>query len=229
MLIVGIPEAKFPGRLETQVMLNYIKKNYPGHTCDEIRLAFDKAIAGELPIEMKDVKAYNNFSVLYLGSIMRAYREWAKTEYNEGNVPTVDRNELPAPQLTQEEQEAQWRETYEFWKTEILSGIKIDFVPSSLFDIVIWQDKVTPSEAGTLKALKKANEHLQERLAIELVATDPVKKSARFGEILKEQKTLQEKEVSNWQEIPVVQKLAKAFWCLAYFNHITFFKDGQGQ
>lgn len=227
MLLVGISEQRIKdySNLEKQILINYIRKHFPGHTCDEIRLAFEKAIAGELNIEMKDVKAYNNFSVLYFGSIMRAYREWAKVEMNEGQVPQVDRTEAPAAILSPEEQVAHDKESYEFWKTEILGGLNVDFIPSDVFGLITRVDNITPSAAGTMKALLKAQGHILSRITSEKAIVDEEKKPARYRELVE----LSEKingEIEVWQEIPVIQKTAKAFWCQAYFLHISKPKDG---
>jgi len=62
-------------------LIQFIQKNYGGHTPDEIRLAFDLAVSGELDVE--DVKCYENFSPLYFAQIMNAYRIWARHKHKE--------------------------------------------------------------------------------------------------------------------------------------------------
>lgn len=81
MVLVGIKAHNVPNDREKSVLLQFIVNNYGGHTPDEIRLAFDLAIAGELDVE--DVKCYENFSPLYFASIMNAYRKWARPRHRE--------------------------------------------------------------------------------------------------------------------------------------------------
>ena len=81
MVLVGIKAHNVPNDREKAVLIQFIQKNYGGHTPDEIRLAFDLAVSGELNVE--DVKCYENFSPLYFAQIMNAYRIWARHRYNE--------------------------------------------------------------------------------------------------------------------------------------------------
>lgn len=75
MLKLGIRAKNLPDEEEKQILIQHILEYYGNHTCEEIKLAFDLAIAGKLNI---DVKAYENFSCLYFSQIMIAYREWTK-------------------------------------------------------------------------------------------------------------------------------------------------------
>jgi len=81
MVLVGIKAHNVPNDREKAVLIQFIQKNYGGHTPDEIRLAFDLAVSGELDVE--DVKCYENFSPLYFASIMNAYRIWARHKHKE--------------------------------------------------------------------------------------------------------------------------------------------------
>ena len=77
MMIVGIRGANLPTQQEFDFMKMFIIRNFSGHTVDEIRLAFEMAIAGKLNVESG---AYENFSCEYFGRIMTAYRKWAASE-----------------------------------------------------------------------------------------------------------------------------------------------------
>jgi len=81
MVLVGIKAHNVPNDREKSVLIQFIQKNYGGHTPDEIRLAFDLAVSGELDVE--DVKCYENFSPLYFAQIMNAYRKWARPKHGE--------------------------------------------------------------------------------------------------------------------------------------------------
>lgn len=81
MVLVGIKAHNVPNDREKAVLLQFIQSNYGGHTPDEIRLAFDLAVSGQLDVD--DVKCYENFSPLYFASIMNAYRRWARHKHAE--------------------------------------------------------------------------------------------------------------------------------------------------
>ena len=203
MLLVGLKTSTISamGEEEKLVLVNYLRRYFGVHTCEELKLAFEKAIAGELNLPAKEVKAYENFSCIYVGTIMRAYREWAKVEYREGGVQFAGRKELPAPVQTPKEQ-------YAFWKEEIMGGVNVSYIPSSLFDAVREVDNIEPTEAGTQVALKKAKDYLIVSLQKGNVDKESERKLVRLsGNIL------------DWQQIPDIQKLAKAFWCQRYILH----------
>lgn len=86
MLLVGVRAANLPNEHETSILVNYISTNYGGHTAEEIKLAFEKAINGDLDID--DVTCYENFSVLYFAKVMNAYRSWASDQYQRACVPS---------------------------------------------------------------------------------------------------------------------------------------------
>lgn len=106
-LLVGLREKSFPNELETLFLHQYLKENYGAHSISEIRLAFEKAVKGELNIPLDDVKCYENFSVLYLSSIINAYRSWAAEAYRhiEKHIPT---NEDDVKLLEGPRQEVHW-------------------------------------------------------------------------------------------------------------------------
>lgn len=82
-LIVGLRERSFPNELESLFLHEYLKENYGGHTVAEIRLAFKMAVNNELDIEHEKVVCYENFSVLYLSSIINAYRRWSSETFRQ--------------------------------------------------------------------------------------------------------------------------------------------------
>lgn len=81
MVLVGVRSQNLPGEAEKAVLFNHIIQNYGGHTPEEIRLAFEMAVSGKLGLPLDEVKCYENFSPLYFSTIMAAYRDWAKQEY----------------------------------------------------------------------------------------------------------------------------------------------------
>jgi hypothetical protein len=62
-------------KAEETVLINFIANKFGGYTVQEIRTAFEMAVAGELNIESKDVNLYGGvFSCEYLARIMKAYQ-----------------------------------------------------------------------------------------------------------------------------------------------------------
>ena len=81
MVKIGLRAQNWPDELEKAVLLEHISTNYGNHTTEEIRLAFDMAIADRLDIDT--VNCYENFSCVYFSGIMNAYRKWAAVQHKE--------------------------------------------------------------------------------------------------------------------------------------------------
>jgi hypothetical protein len=96
-----------PVAAEKEFLHQYILKNYGGHTPAEIQLAFDMAVQGQLELDPRDVRCYENFSVIYFATIMRAYRSWAVEQ-----AKRMERNEPPP--VTQEQLEQIDREYLDY-------------------------------------------------------------------------------------------------------------------
>ena len=77
MVLVGLRGVNMPTDEEKYVLLNFIRLNFGNQTPEEIKLAFEYAIAGKFEI---DAKCYENFSCEYFGRIMNAYIEFMRQE-----------------------------------------------------------------------------------------------------------------------------------------------------
>ncbi len=82
MLLVGLRGSNLPTEEEKFVLTNFVKSNFGNNTPEEIKLAFEMAVAGKFNI---DSKCYENFSCEYFGRIMNAYQEYARQEIK--NLP----------------------------------------------------------------------------------------------------------------------------------------------
>lgn len=111
-MLVGLREKSFPNELETLFLYEFLKENYGGHSISEIKLAFKMAIKGELDLPLEDVKSYENFSVVYLSSIINSYRRWSGQEYRhlEKHIPP---NEEDIKYLEGPKKEIHWGFTIE--------------------------------------------------------------------------------------------------------------------
>lgn len=129
MLLVGIRANNLPSQEEKAILIRHITKHYSGHTVAEIRLAFEKAIAGELDLSSDDVKAYENFTPVYFSQIINSYRRWSVQEYNQH----AKEIEVPPPVkiMSQEELDDGAREDVErqyglFLKGHELRGVEFN-------------------------------------------------------------------------------------------------------
>jgi hypothetical protein len=71
MVKVGLRGANFPDGAEKALLLAHITQNYGNHSPDEIRLAFDLALASKLGLDTGDIKCYESFSCAYFSTIMK--------------------------------------------------------------------------------------------------------------------------------------------------------------
>lgn len=83
MVKVGLRAKDFPAEEETEVIFQHIRENYCLHRVEELRLAFDMAIAGKLDLHHKEVKVYDQFTCDYISLVMNAYRAWAGEAYSQ--------------------------------------------------------------------------------------------------------------------------------------------------
>lgn len=81
--LIGLRPQSYPNDMETLILYEYLQETYGEHTTDEVFLAFKMAIQGKLSLGLDDVKCYENFSCMYLSSIMMAYRNWASQTYRQ--------------------------------------------------------------------------------------------------------------------------------------------------
>lgn len=147
---LGIREANIPGKDELGVLIHHLLTNYGNHTCDEIRLAFDMAIAGKLELlQGESVNCYENFSCLYLSSILNAYRRWAAQAHRQ-----LQPKELPEPPK-EELTDVTMRDWMEDVKKRKLA---VDFMPVMIYD---WLEK----KGELVKTPAEKHEYLQEAVA----------------------------------------------------------------
>ncbi len=95
MLLVGLRGSNLPTEEEKLVLTNFVKSNFGNNTCEEIKLAFEMAVAQKFNI---DAKCYENFSCEYFGRIMNAYNEYSKEEIKNLPKPIEQVKEKPSDQ-----------------------------------------------------------------------------------------------------------------------------------
>jgi len=77
---LGIKGDKIPNKEELSVMYKSIVDEYPNIKFGELSLAFDLASKGKLDME---AETYQNFSVLYLHRLLRAFARYGMQKLNE--------------------------------------------------------------------------------------------------------------------------------------------------
>lgn len=77
---LGIKGDKIPNKEELSVMYKSIIEEYPNIKFGELSLAFDLASKGKLDME---AETYQNFSVLYLHRLLRAFARYGMQKLNE--------------------------------------------------------------------------------------------------------------------------------------------------
>ena len=116
MLKLGIRANNLPSKEETGVLMDHIITNFGGNRIEEIKLAFDMAMAGKLHID--DINCYENFSCAYFSKIMNAYRFWAADAVR----GIVQEEKTPQKIFSQEELEDGFRQDAETQYNRFLKG-----------------------------------------------------------------------------------------------------------
>jgi hypothetical protein len=93
MVLVGLRGNNMPTDEEKFVLLNFIRTNFGNQTPEEIRIAFESALAGKFEI---DVKCYENFSCEYFARIVKAYIDFARNEVKVKPKELEEANPIPS-------------------------------------------------------------------------------------------------------------------------------------
>jgi hypothetical protein len=75
MMLVGLRAANVPTGPEKTILFNFIQENYPDYYPEEIKYAFEKAMARKF--DDLDVRCFENFSCEYVGRVLAAYEAWS--------------------------------------------------------------------------------------------------------------------------------------------------------
>jgi hypothetical protein len=94
MVLVGLRSNNMPSLEEKYVLLNFIKSNFGNVTLEEMKMAFDFAVAGKLGI---DAKCYENFSCEYVGRILSTFLNFSKQETLVLSQKVTESDPLPVP------------------------------------------------------------------------------------------------------------------------------------
>jgi len=126
MVKIGLRSQNWPTEEEKVVLIDHILTNFPGNRVEEIRLAFELAIAGKLDLREDEINCYENFSCIYVSKILNAYRRWALATYDQIKEPPPDQRIF-----SQEELEDGQREDAERQYQQLLRGQEIKFAEAN--------------------------------------------------------------------------------------------------
>lgn len=75
MIVVGLRPQNIPKGIEADILVNFLKYQFPTYCLEEVKYAFDSAIARKFPDF--DPNCYENFSCEYIGRILSAYETYS--------------------------------------------------------------------------------------------------------------------------------------------------------
>lgn len=152
---LGIRAQNLPGPEDFNVLVQHVVSNFGKHTVPEILLAFDMALAGQLPVE---ANCYENFSCLYFSGIMNAYREWAAEAYK--HVVKDAPKALPQPNedISDEAMEKWLQETKD-------QKLPVDFMPPQLYEWLVKVKRFNPSGKEKKEAFAMAMAYTYQKLS----------------------------------------------------------------
>lgn len=213
MMKLGLRSHNIPTDEEKFVLISHIIENFGGHTCEEIKLAFELAMAGRLDI--KDINCYENFSCAYFSKIMSAYRDWAAEEYK-----YVRAKRLAEKYLIEEKKEISDEEMQEWvneWEIKIPSIKNFLLIPYQFYD---WLER---KEMIDLYVEQK-KEYWEKAIILrnnELIEDGEMDKYQ--AQVLKEFNTMKRQNDFNYRETEKLKVLAKK---IAVFDYLKSKSNG---
>jgi len=199
MLLVGIRAKNMPDEEEKEVLINFTLKHFGSHTQQEIKLAFELAVAGKLELGESGANCYENFSCEFVGRIMAAYRKWASRQIEINPVKEVIQTLLPI--------KTDWTEICEYNYEKFLSGkYNISLWPWQMYEHYI--EKGLLKENDYILKINEAKEYLKS------IAIDEEKNRSSIVDIpavlSKFYDTLTDAKVEQWAKRVSVLELFKS-------------------
>jgi hypothetical protein len=74
-VLIGLKPEQFPTEIEKAVLIQFIFSNYSSLAVDEIKIAFELGVKGELN-EPKLMEHFGNFSSMYFAKVIEAYKNY---------------------------------------------------------------------------------------------------------------------------------------------------------
>lgn len=154
-LMIGLRPHHFPADEEKSFLHNYIFQKYGNKTLNELVLAFDLAIQGQL--EVDDVKVYDQFTCEYFAKIMTGYRQWlmqvvknSDTLKNQNAMQVENKTELSLDEW------AEWINDAKKYPFEL--------IPNAIYDFLVKQGAIILSNDQKHVLMGKAITYASSRL-----------------------------------------------------------------
>lgn len=163
MLLVGIRSQNLPQAEETAVLLHFVRMQYGGHRTEEIRLAFDLAITGQLDLGKQGASCYENFSCEYVGRIMTAYRKWALVQAEAMEVLPAEESKVLPPSDYNPMQMVDM-----FFQEHLAGTLNLDTVTERAYDIAAGVEDMGITAARKRELVNEAREYVISRYEAQL-------------------------------------------------------------
>jgi len=150
-MLIGLRPQHFPTQEQDVFIFSYIRSHYGQKTLDEINLAFDKAIQGEL--NLTDVKLYDQFTIEYFVRIMNAYRDWLKKVHQEAMSKLKDIEQEVKVDIMQTTKEEKLEDIAE-WESK--KELNFNFIPPYLYDYLTEEGKIMHSPDEKMEIYERA-------------------------------------------------------------------------
>jgi hypothetical protein len=147
MYKLGLKADKVPTGTEMIAMHKSVLEEYPNIKLGEIGLAFDLAAKGKLDM---DAETYQNFSMLYLHRILRAFARYGLAKLNEVKPTQQEQKWNPKPVSDDEKLKTAWQcyNRFRQWDA-IVFGL-------DCFWILYKRGKIIVTPEATLQKVKKS-------------------------------------------------------------------------
>lgn len=177
MVKVGLRSNNLPNPEETAILFEFITKHYGKYSEQQINEAFDLAISGTLGI---DPNPYENFSCMYFGKIMTAYKNYLITE---GLVKkNTDRErQFVEPTRQIEAGMANWEPHFDEVKAKVQAGKEPGIFPSNIYDWLVHVGKI--DYTAYLSHVEAAKSIVKGRLHADLSETSHGQRNALKNEL----------------------------------------------
>ena len=151
MTLVGMKAQNMPTDSEKQVLVDFVIRNFGEHTAEEVQLAFDMAVSGQLDV---DATAYENFSAAFFGRVMLSYRKWA-TQEHEQQSPQIEQKHAKIEPNTGEA--VDWSFMLDMVVNDANNGqIYKSYISTDLYNWLINTGRMNPSKIEKLEAFRSA-------------------------------------------------------------------------
>jgi hypothetical protein len=147
--MIGLRPHHFPVDEEKQFLHDFIFVKYSRKTLDELVLAFELALDGQLDVE--DVKVYDQFTCEYLARIMNGYRNWLK------NVSAIEATKKKPVAFIDNKRELTFDEIQEWvneWKAK--EKIELDLIPLTFYEFLVGNGSLVVSNEKKWEYIQKA-------------------------------------------------------------------------